>query len=831
MESIFKKVEEGVDAVFGNEKHSHSHFGYECEHLHPDEETVNRYHSFAPPSSGNAKWYVDGCSYFWAVSEALERNPELYLRRPPSLNEKYRLDNMLKAAAERGVKVNVIVYREVEAALTCNSQHTRKALEALHPNISVFRHPDHTPTGYDLVSELGSSFAHLTNFDLAKASDEALKALYGTADGMVLFWAHHEKLIVVDRKLSFMGGLDLCFGRWDTSSHPIADAHPGNLDAIVFPGQDYNNARVYDFHDVGNWDQNKLDRTKSSRMGWSDVALSMTGPIVDSLVAHFADRWNFIWQQKYKSKNQGKYNVLTVKDINQEEDDSTLDHLTNRFNRGMSRLMHFGSDDNDDEGRPARGQDGQTTKIQLTRSSCKWSSGHKVEHSIANAYIEAITNAEHFVYIENQFFITATCDKQLPVANKIGAAMVDRIIRANEEGKPFRIWVVMPAVPAFAGDLESEGALGTRAIMEFQYFSISRGGNSILEKLREAGINPGDYIGFYNLRNFDRINTSRTMHDAEERAGVAYEDARKGHDGQVGGGYEDGEGEGDHADEYRRYQREAGAVKDATLDTISSCYMASGARVSELRWDGAPEDEIGAFVSEELYVHSKLLIADDRLVICGSANLNDRSQLGTHDSEIAVVIEDPTPVESQMAGRPFTASAFAASLRRHIFRKHLGLLPDQRWDRPDDNWRPVDQSPNHYDWGSISDRLVQDPLHPNFQRLWAGTAKVNTETFSRAFHPVPNDHVRTWEDYKEFFTKHFIIPGVDKEGEKPNNEGKVEYGHIVQEEFPGGVQEVKEWLDQIRGTLVEMPLDFLVDVDDIAKEGLALNSLTEELYT
>lgn len=39
--------------------------------------------------------------------------------------------------------------------------------------------------------------------------------------------------------------------------HPIADAHPGNLDAIVFPGQDYNNARVYDFAEVNNWNQNK----------------------------------------------------------------------------------------------------------------------------------------------------------------------------------------------------------------------------------------------------------------------------------------------------------------------------------------------------------------------------------------------------------------------------------------------------------------------------------------------------------------------------------------------------------------------------------------------
>lgn len=28
-------------------------------------------------------------------------SPELYLRRPPSKNERYRVDNMLKAAAER----------------------------------------------------------------------------------------------------------------------------------------------------------------------------------------------------------------------------------------------------------------------------------------------------------------------------------------------------------------------------------------------------------------------------------------------------------------------------------------------------------------------------------------------------------------------------------------------------------------------------------------------------------------------------------------------------------------------------------------------------------
>jgi phospholipase D1/2 len=37
-------------------------------------------------------------------------------------------------------------------------------------------------------------------------------------------------------------------------------------------------------------------------------------------------------------------------------------------------------------------------------------------------------------------------------------------------------------------------------------------------------------------------------------------------------------------------------------------------------------------------------------------------------------------------------------------------------------------------------------------------------------------------------------------------------------------------LSTIKGTLVEMPLLFLKE-EDIAKEGVGLNALTEELYT
>jgi len=73
LKKVGEKVGGGLDELFGEEKHSHTHIGHGC---HEDDSHAeyreNRYCSFAPQSSGHAKWYVDGASYFWAVSIALE---------------------------------------------------------------------------------------------------------------------------------------------------------------------------------------------------------------------------------------------------------------------------------------------------------------------------------------------------------------------------------------------------------------------------------------------------------------------------------------------------------------------------------------------------------------------------------------------------------------------------------------------------------------------------------------------------------------------------------------------------------------------------------------
>ncbi|CZT11707.1 related to phospholipase D [Rhynchosporium graminicola] len=843
----------------------------------------NRFDSFAPPRAGNeAKWYVDGCGYMWAVSVAIEEaresiwildwwlSGELYLRRPPTENENYRVDRMLLAAAERGVKVNVIIYKEVSQILTLCSDHTKKALQ-LHPNIAVFRHPDHTPSGPVIQSELLASIQNfsLKSLQLADIPADAFKALYGVNKDVVLYWAHHEKLCLVDGDIAFMGGLDLCFGRWDTNSHPLADAHPTNINKALFPGQDFNNARVFDFEDVTNWEKNKLDRTKNSRMGWSDISICLRGPVVQDLKAHFVQRWDFIYEEKYRVRKDPRFeslrfdangvpggyyrengsNSISVSAPRSLQIEGISDSVERGFGQQGGQHEHrfhlpggHGSifdrlrgTDVDNTGRSYSDTVSSGISIQLVRSCTQWSNGVAKEHSIANAYIDIIRNSEHFVYIENQFFITATGDKQRPVKNQIGAAIVERIVRAYREGQRYKVIVCMPAVPAFAGDLHADDSLGTRAIMEYQYHSICRGGHSIMEEIEKAGVpDSKQYIRFYNLRNYDRINAGSAMARVYDASGIEYEDARREHDDIVGAGY-NGRGEGTGAyygrsnPAYEQYQ-EAGALvnDDSKYDSVAACSMDYGPSIKDIPWSGSEEAEFNAYVSEELYIHSKVLIADDKIVICGSANLNDRSQLGDHDSEIAVVIQDPTPVDSEMNHAPYQASRFASSLRRQLFRKHLGLLPHQDPTRPDENFLPISHAPNTYDWGSPADILVRDVLSDEFNELWTRTAAVNTEIFTRAFHVVPADNVRNWEDYKEFFSKHFMSPS--KEEDKVKLPSRYEYGHVVKEEFPGGVAELKDNLNRVRGSLVEMPLLFMDGVD-FAKEGLTLNALTDEVYT
>ena len=60
--------------------------------------------------------------------------------------------------------------------------------------------------------------------------------------------------------------------------------------------------------------------------------------------------------------------------------------------------------------------------------------------------------------------VTATGENQSPINNMVGKAIVDACVRAGREGRKFRVIVLIPAIPGFAGDLRDDAAAGTRSV-------------------------------------------------------------------------------------------------------------------------------------------------------------------------------------------------------------------------------------------------------------------------------------------------------------------------------------------------------------------------------
>ncbi|KAF9027624.1 phospholipase D/nuclease [Hymenopellis radicata] len=777
----------------------------------------HRFTSFAEERANNfVKWHVDGHDYMWALSEMLDRakeaifildwwlTPELFLRRPPADHLDYRLDRLLKRKAEQGVKIYVVVYKEVTQTMTMSSSHTKHALEDLHPNITCLRHPDHI----------------------------------GSKDS-IQFWSHHEKVVVVDNHYACIGGLDLCFGRWDTHNHPLADVHPMDFSRTLFAGQDYNNARIQDFKEVKDFASNTLSRLESARMPWHDVHMSLTGPVVLDIVQHFVERWNEIKKRKYR--NDEKVDWLSLPhDVEAAPNEAVVRHPHREQWAGMGRKyknrwhrMYGGGEEEEEPHHDETFRPPATTscKVQVCRSVSDWSHGVLTEHSIQNAYIQLINEASHYIYIENQFFISATKEGGA-VVNVIAKALVNRIVQANKDGTKFKVVIVIPEVPGFAGNVKDEGSI--KYIMAGQYRTINRGGDSIYECLRREGIEPMDYIRIYHLRAYDRINAPASyIQRMEEHSGVKFNEAQValarewvgvGGQGQTevtlalpstsGTGLvqsEKGKGKDEKTTEtvkipdtteeaqdiIHRWERASEAIPedDNVSDNVVQHMLQDETSLASEDWAGSEEEERSAYVSELLYIHSKVMIVDDRRVIMGSANLNDRSQKGDGDSEIALVVEDTDMIESRMDGQEYMAARFAATLRRQLYREHLGLIPPQDpftlHKNPTDFMRPA-PVPNPEEGG---DEAVIDPLADNTVELWESTARKNREVFTELFRPVPTNLVRDWSAYDNY------VP-------------KVKTGHLVDGVT---VQRAKERLAEVRGALVECPLDFLIDQKDFVE--------------
>ncbi|KAF9159991.1 Phospholipase D1 [Actinomortierella ambigua] len=562
-----------------------------------------RFGSFAPVrQSVSAQWLVDGRDYFWNVSKAMAMaresiyildwmlSPEMLLRRfakPEGDNSEWSLMNILERKAKEGVKVYIVLYSEVDAAMHLASLRAKKLLRSrCGENIWIQRHGPNLQAAW---------------------------------------WAHHEKLVVVDNIIAFMGGLDMCFGRWDTPEHTLIDLPESQDDFEVWPGQDYSNPRIKDFCDLSRPYDDSVDRNENPRMPWHDVGLQLLGQPARDAGRHFIQRWNFLCRVKPK---QHKVPFLLPKpDI----------HLSKLEETGLSG----------------------TCEVQILRSVSSWSIGVKnPESSILAAYVAAIERAERFIYIENQFFITSTNVNRTVIHNSIGRALTDRIIRAHKEDKKFRVIVMLPLVPGFEGGINTPAATSVRMVMLSIYESICHGKNSIIGRLVSAGIvKPHKYISFYGLRNWAKLGDK--------------------------------------------------------------------------------------FITEQVYIHAKMMIVDDRVAIIGSANINERSMLGNRDSEIAAIVRDQDYIQSTMNGEPYKVSRFAHTLRMNLMMEHLGL--DVHGHQLEGE-EPEDRNP-----GRFTEADFVDPIHPAFfEDIWQHHAEINTNIFREMFKCIPDNTVRTWTEYTRF---------------------------------------------------------------------------------
>jgi len=239
--------------------------------------------TFPPRRDCRADLLCDGGPYFKAVYEALENaeidiyicdwwlTADLPLLRNGTEQEieDSRIMNILYRRAEAGVKVFVHIYKEMPKFLYTDSAHAKTLLN-VHENITVLRHPDH-----GLFSE----------------------------GKMILLWSHHEKVVCIDQKVAFIGGIDLCLGRYDTDAHTLSGS------CGQFPGKDYSNPVTKDFVDVKNMDLDLLCRDTQHRMPWHDISIRLQGPIVLDIARNFHQLWSHVQldsdqKNKYKRKNE-----------------------------------------------------------------------------------------------------------------------------------------------------------------------------------------------------------------------------------------------------------------------------------------------------------------------------------------------------------------------------------------------------------------------------------------------------------------------------------------------------------------------------------------------
>lgn len=227
----------------------------------------------------------------------------------------------------------------------------------------------------------------------------------------------------------------------------------------------------------------------------------------------------------------------------------------------------------------------------------------------------------------------------------------------------------------------------------------------------------------------------------------------------------------------------------------------------------------------QVYIHSKLLLVDDKTVIIGSANINDRSMVGGHDSELALIIEDADSSQTMMNNKLRRVGKFGKSLRKRLWREHLGLDVHHHINHEEHNTNEqttmgthhhhnrANSPNNHFEVVSTSNTslahkfhqqkqnimnqpislAIKDPISDHtFNNVWKRRAKDNTHIYESVFQHYPSKRHSTMNEWKKSVDAYYEQAGVMDYNQR------LELYHRA-----------KKQLSQIKGLVVEHPMDWL----------------------
>ncbi|PWA55606.1 phospholipase D alpha 1 [Artemisia annua] len=400
--------------------------------------------------------YITGWSVYTKI--VLIRDP-----RRPKPGGDVTLGELLKRKADEGVNVLMLVWDD------------RTSVEAFKKDGLMATHDQET----------GDYFRNTRVHCFLCPREPENKNSYVQGIQIATMFTHHQKTIVVDsnnpgdpsgmrRIVGFVGGIDLCDGRYDARDHSLfrtlKDVHHDDFHQPNFPGTSI--------------------RKGGPREPWHDIHCKLEGPIAWDVLYNFEQRW---------SKQFGPQYLFTLTEL-----DKFITHPTpigpseerDTWNVQLFRSIDGGAV----SGFPIKPEEASMAGLVTGKDNV-------IDRSIQDAYINAIRRAKNFIYIENQYFIGSSYSwktstdfriEDIGALNLIPKELALKIVSKIKANERFAVYIVIPMWPE--GIPESESV---QAILDWQKRTMEMMYKDIASEIHAKGIeaDPRDYLTFFCLGN------------------------------------------------------------------------------------------------------------------------------------------------------------------------------------------------------------------------------------------------------------------------------------------------------------------------------------------